>query len=253
MSKWYEKHGTTTEFAGVIIGTFVAGFTIALFFQTKKSTDAAIKAANAADNTYKEQRFNDGVLRRRDSINAIANEDNERRRFSLDSTSTQAQIQSIKEAQKQFEVENEPYLQIEVTSIDTPFLKGKPISIKYDIKNLKINPVKIIIDKGAFEITDARPDKFDVFKKKSKGANFNVYTTKESPYKTGGILPTEARVFNAVAGGKSSVFILNDIEYIDLLSSKKRFYKSIIKITITNFPYFTTEFIYNENGYISFK
>src|ERR671926_268312 len=37
-SKWYEKYGTASDLAGIIIGAIVGGFTIAFFYQTKEAT-----------------------------------------------------------------------------------------------------------------------------------------------------------------------------------------------------------------------
>lgn len=128
--QWFVKHGTTSEWVGVVIGVLVAMFTIALFYQTQEATRAATKSAATADNTYREQRFNDSIMRSRDSIKSrndsisqvfsdSVNTINERKRFELQSKSMEAQIKSVdaqirlmRETQRQFEVLNKPYLQI---------------------------------------------------------------------------------------------------------------------------------------------
>lgn len=143
---WSEKHGTTSEWAGVIIGAVVGVFTVALFFQTQRSTDAAIQAAQAADSSLQlsKQQFElakeDGKTSDQraertfsmqkksvDSSIAFAQQSiqQEKEIFAIQRRSVAAQIQSLNEARKNFETENRPFVTIMNVVLDTIFAGGK--------------------------------------------------------------------------------------------------------------------------------
>jgi uncharacterized FlaG/YvyC family protein len=188
--KWFKKYGSASDWAGVFIGIFVAFYTFALFNETQKSTKAAIDSAEAAQNTYKQQRVTDSITRYNENIKSIADSINTAKRFELDSISRElqnktlaAQIQSIEETQKQFETSNEPYLQY--TDPEPPKLEaGKTFDLILKLVNLGKYPVKVIENKSATVFRVVPPNLKEIYKLDNNfNSIINSYVINGSPLK----------------------------------------------------------------------
>jgi hypothetical protein len=101
-----------------------------------------------------------------------------------------AQIQTLRETQNEFEKENEPYLQVTNHSVIV-LRTGGPITIAYNIINLKESPVQII---GKATITTLSKftgfdslynrfcKSFNEIKETEALKKVNEYVIKETPY-----------------------------------------------------------------------
>ena len=113
--------------------------------ETRRAVNEGMHSNNIAEKNYNISKaaFDSSI-----SSSKVASE-NERKSFELRSKSVAAQIQSLKETQKQFEVANEPYLQYRKFKL--PKLEiGKPRIVDFSIENLGNYPVKIYRGKNFY-------------------------------------------------------------------------------------------------------
>jgi hypothetical protein len=108
----------------------------------QQSAISAKRSANAAENTFKEQKYVDSIRRRSDSIKNRVDSLINANRFNLDSINMSAQINSFKQTQSDFEIENRPFLVSSNIILDTSFTNNI-ISIKYEIINVGKFPAKV--------------------------------------------------------------------------------------------------------------
>jgi hypothetical protein len=113
-----EKRNYRLNLIGLIINSILAVVAIMVLYFTFKQTRASIESANAAiksvelgDSVLKiTKKYNDSTLKlqkENDSISSVEN----RKRFKLDSLSMTSQINSLKETQNRFELENETHVE----------------------------------------------------------------------------------------------------------------------------------------------
>jgi hypothetical protein len=276
-----ERSGNRTQnivgWAGVAVSAILAWFTYGLFSQASKQTGAAIHAANTADSTYNEAKnYDTGSLGKQqrffkenyDLTKASADSvDSNNRRVlafyykSLDSSSQfnkqtlntadsslQVQIDAIKKAQKNFEVQNEPYLQIKSAIVDTFKVTGTYFGIIFETENLSGYPAKIIDTKMAFEVCDTPPDSNRVKQSGDFLLLINSYVIKESPLHRRFFEDSaqfDPHSDSLLKTGKFKVYFWGYIRYINLVTKAPRIYE--FKITMDPTPGAKGDFFYNEN------
>lgn len=137
----------------VIVTVVLTVFTALLFWQASNDSQTAEKSSQAAQDAVKEQRYNDRVMRESYSIKfssdtAYANKKfiNDSiinsRNFEVSKNVLQAQINSLKQTQSDFETENRPFIIYSDIKIDTPIINNE-IHIEYNTKNVGKFPAKI--------------------------------------------------------------------------------------------------------------
>jgi len=201
-------------------------FTGGLYYSATKDSKTASNAATIADSTFKAtKRYNDSSLKIQERV-FKSNDSNSKK-------SLKAQIASLKETQKDFGITNEPYLEITKAYIDT-FVVGKFVYVNYIINNLGNYPVKII---GSKAYTAVR--KTDPFKESSNKQSafnnlriINQYVIKENEMGYSDISPmilTQGN-YNAITKYGYFFWFFGNIEYINLITKKKKEYRFSIKM-----------------------
>lgn len=147
------KTANIIAFCSLIVAALLAICTYKLFTQATADSKTAVASATAAQDAVKEQRYNDGITRDRDSIkfridtayaskkfreDSVVNSKN----FGISKNALQAQINSLKQSQKDFETENRPFIIYSDITIDTPII-NHDINIHYVTKNVGKFPAKI--------------------------------------------------------------------------------------------------------------
>jgi len=231
----FDKYGTWSDRTGIIINIVVAIVTLALFFQTKKATQAATESSIAAQNTFTEQRYNDSVMRYRDSIKAIGDKIEMENNFKLDSTSLQAQINSILIAQEEFNIENQSYLQLIHFKLDT-FKAFKPLVVSFSIINLGKSPAKIFETKQAIIIRSNPPSIQEIERnaKPNDIITLNTYIGGHDSINFPNIYPLRDKVVipemvDGVYSGKEYIYCVGIIKYLNMATKQNRIYSYVIQ------------------------
>ena len=158
----------SNEIVNIIFTIILAGATVVLAYYTfqlfketqnaridnKDAITAAKNSSNAAQNTVAEQRFNDSIMKRNDSIKFINDTTYANKKFFNDSISNKrnsdiskntlhAQIKSLAQAQNDFEIENRPFMNFIGITLDTTY-PNNVLKVSYKIFNVGKFPAKII-------------------------------------------------------------------------------------------------------------
>lgn len=139
-----------------IISAFSVIISLSLFFMTLQTFKKTSRAVEISDSTFIANREKDSALNIksiiRDSLDSIKRE----RDYIRDSTnkkiaqkSLDAQINSIRQSQEDFELESRPLLQISHITVDSVDLKNSqpPFTLSYIIVNFGKFPAKVISHK----------------------------------------------------------------------------------------------------------
>lgn len=145
-----ENKNYTLNKIGLIINSILAIVAIIVLYftfkQTKASIDssnAAIKSVELADSVLKITKlYNESTLKLQKENEANSSMEN-RKRFTLDSLSMSAQIISLKETQKRFELENETYVEANNFYFQLNDENGIP-KMRWALSNLGKYPVRIV-------------------------------------------------------------------------------------------------------------
>ncbi|WP_295671751.1 hypothetical protein [uncultured Mucilaginibacter sp.] len=260
----------------LIVTTFLAFFTFQLYNTAVKdsrtadtSAKAAVFAAIIAKQTFDAtKRYNDSSLAIQQKVFGETKEYNtgsfdiqkrafegssldSKERFKRDTTALGLQIQSLKQNQKQFIKQNEPYLQVYIDSIsiNKSIINYKRADIFYTLVNLTPIPVKIISQKGN-EIFSFKPPVNISNAPLVDAGDINYYVIKESPQNRKLTITTnlyEEDIKN-IMEGKWSTYWIDEISYENLISGKIKTYKFSVKITRFNNRGTYSEFINNDNS-----
>lgn len=247
-----------------IVTITLAILTYLLFRQAINDSKTAVISSQYAQDAVKEQRINDSIIRRSDSIKftndtsyAIKKNKNDsiinRNSYDISKHSLEAQINSIEETQQIFEKSNQPLLQIMNLDIIN-FKINEPVEIGFLITNLSNIPVKIIGTKTV-AVIKVNPYPISEIKKFLIYTNTMIgYVTKESPMGEHFDFPTNLTVgqHDRVIKDNSYIYLIREIIYKNLVTDKIRKYMFYIKMkpikknaSFPNGTYYT--FIYNEN------
>lgn len=242
--KWWEKYGSASDWAGIIIGGFVAYFTVALFLQTQKATCAAIRAADAADSTYQitKKQFD------------AAKESGKAADVRADSL-LNLQVQALRETQKEFKIGNEPFLEIATPiKLDT-LLPNKDIMITTKVRNLGKYPVKIISSVGAIVMRYNKPDFKSIYAKQTTNyiGQINKYIVFDSPEEYTEYKGEPIKTWELVGFFTKSlpIYTYGIYKYKNLVTGETKEYDYMIKLLFVNSGQIATQYIINENKKIS--
>lgn len=242
----------------ISIGNFILAIAIFivtyfLFRETQKSTNAATKAANAAENTYREQKFNDSITRRIDSINSIVNDINERKRFELDSInremqnkSVATQINSLQEVQKEFVIANRPFITITNINIDTSFTNNV-ITCSLNFENKGNFPGKVLSISSLIAFgTDTASKKLLKTHVSTQSVNQYLAGEIELPWKMNIYFQKAAadRIKYFVKKGDINVYFIGDYLYYD--PTFKKYYKNKFVIQINYREFIKISYLVND-------
>jgi hypothetical protein len=176
------------------------------------------------------------------------------RNFRLQSKSIDAQIQSLKETQREFEAINQPFLQIGKIS----YLLATPeaaMTMIYRINNVTNIPVKIIDFRSAFQMAgNSNPPVKEMREKLSKNVyKLNLYVTSVSSQD----IKTSDRELNQnemkmveQPGFLNWLYIYREIRYKNLVTDSIKVYAFFIKIRNIEVAYpdgVEYELIYSNN------
>lgn len=247
----------TIGWIAIGINALLAYYTYLLFNKTREANqtakDALKQTVIANDMTAKsledarKQRVED---RAREIVNDSINFKKDSLNNDLIKKSINAQIASIKETQRQFEIGNEPYLQSEMPIFTSGFEVGQPTEVEYQIQNLGNYPVKIL-KMGLVVATKVVPPDFsEVYASNPIGGMQNYYVINgipNSPYRSNTTALTENQVAN-VKSGKWFVYTIGFVKYQNLVTKKIREYRFMTKSDIFNQVH---SFIINDNVDVS--
>lgn len=208
----------------------------------KKSADAAIEAT--------------GEQKRNNQLSEIA----QNKRYALDSTNLQTQINNLQEMQKEFIAENEAYLEI-TDIIMRDFQPNEEPLFTYKIKNLGAQVAKEYSNISQLQFI---PMNEHVFFQKNPltympGSRLNKvgrYFTKETPveayFQFGKGYKLPDTIFNGVVKKELFVIFIGEIIYRNSVTNTKRVYKFVFEIQPGNninepFPSQKYDMIYNDN------
>lgn len=242
--------------AGLILAGIIFYYTYLLFKETQRSTNAAVASAEAAQNTYKEQHYNDSVLlyidsvrnhndsindaieaselHIKDSINTAYN----KAQFALQQASTQAQIEALREESRRFEVENQPFLQIagDVIRFDTMQV-GKSLTVSITVDNLGKYPAKILSFASSIFADNIRVNYKDVepvirFNRDKISLPFDQYITNTKPLvlKSYGSVVMSDSQYKGLKTGAYKIYVTGFMKYGNLLNNKLMIYKFSLEI-----------------------
>ncbi len=201
---------------------------------------------------------------KKDNERFITNLTNQKAVFNLQSKATQAQIDALNETKKQFEEENEPYLEISEIAVKR-FEIGKPILIEFYVKNLSQQTVKEDSTQTAIEYIDIRD--YNAFTQNPFGfitlaapVKKTQYYVKESPsiqylYVNTPIATLTKEQFDSFRNGTLFLFIMGRYKYHNIRNFKKKTYEFAIQLHVNTDMNSKAEFlgrtsfdfIYNEN------
>jgi hypothetical protein len=145
------------SFAMLAVTFFLAIYTFRLFYQTSAQTEAAIKSAKSAEDAVKisantlgaDTIYNNKVYKQ-SRVDADSNDKREDRRDTIAQTNLRlqnkilsAQIKAFEESQREFEIQNRPFLQISDLKLGD-IKSGELPTLEFNFTNYGKQPVKII-------------------------------------------------------------------------------------------------------------
>ncbi len=244
------------------IGLFVNGFLLlctlgALALTWLTISDSRVKdAATAKRDRIKDvedDSLNARNFRRDTAIFGLNKRDFEERSkrdnasLELTKRSIEAQFKSIANLQKQFIIQNEPYLQANGSSAEIDAVSNK-LNIICQIQNFGNHPVRVV--KSRCQISVVRKDYPDDTKwniETQKFLNENYYVSKESPQEIH--LPSSivfAKNVNDMIVSKSAdIYFKLECKYVNQITNQTKDFKTYIKIDLKTTRYVIIE---NENN-----
>lgn len=206
------------SFIGVMVSAILFYYTYLLFTETKKATKSAQESAEAARNTFYEQKINDSIMRGRDSANAKFDSINTSKRFSFDSLTLQNQI-------NEFIKLNSPLLQLDSIFFNNLVI-NENLSYHIQIISTGTTPIEIIKIASIVKI-DSVKISVDGFRDKSLFRRENVFVNSNHPYQnnfeSGAFLIKER--YDMFVNNKFNFYVRVEIEYKNTLTGNFFMYK----------------------------
>lgn len=234
-----------TDVAMVIISGFLAYFTFQLFNTASEQSKSAQQAANAAIRAIKQDSANVAYNNNIARVNDILSRKKDSLTINLANRSLQAQINSLKQAQKNFEIQNMPFLEISQVQINA-FEIGKQINLIIHIKNLGNYPAKL---KRAVVWTATKANPPDTagqerqhFEKSITKADY-ISKEMEGLVEIDEGIPLNSNRFDKVKNGNWWLYLNGIISYENLVTHKEMKYKFMFRIKTNN----DITIIYSEN------
>lgn len=216
----------------------------------KKDIQSAIRdSTNDANNRIKDSIFNerDSIKYNITKIQFESSRIKDSANIGLAKKSLDAQINSLIEAQKQFEISSRPLIQIGNISLEV-FEEGKPTRISFNIENLGKYPAKITKSETRIVYsTDSAYKSYALLNGQGfwvvdlyvSGENSRQYKCMESEAEM------KKNIYDEVNSGKRFIYLLGKLNYINIATTKKRIYRFIVRIS--NYPFFNSVPVVNED------
>ncbi len=247
-----DKGWTKQDYISITAILFTAALfivTLITFYQTKRAVDISEKALMDA-------RIKDSIAdERTKQAFALSKQDFEARNIKdslnrdLSKQSLEAQINSVNGTQKQFEISNEPILEIDSMNIHLEI--GQPLSITYQIKNLNKYTAKVL---GAGELIGTKynvPNLNSIKSEIKDIANNTKYISDTYPIH---LEFTESpKIYNDTRSeffksGKFYIYFGTIIVYENIVTGRKKLYKFLLRMkNDSSYEYLINENVYLEN------
>lgn len=227
---------------GLFIGTLLLAF---LAWVQYNSSVSALKIAKQTLDSTNMNNHKVFKLQQAANNSADSSEKEKSKReiaiFRLQKTSDSTQIAALQETQKEFEIENKPFLQVVNFKIDT-IISEKKWAIHYDYVNLGKQPIRSVKDSIVVILdTDKSIRQFENKKASWVGKKINIYLTQQAVFKNewkGDPIPDF--LIKGIYSKKYSIYLEGKLFYINTQTKKKSKYEYLYKILFADNK-FTTE------------
>jgi hypothetical protein len=228
----HEEKANKIAWLSMLINAGLLVLTLAAIWYTSKSVNIAAAALQMS-------KANDSLsslrMQTADSINADiikANKIRDSISLRLSEASIQSQLKSINEAQKQFAIEHEPFLQVSDVKVQ-PFDEDSVVSIEVELENLTKVPVKIMGSHDTMVIAGRSVPERKLRSHKIEISDHHLYVTDNSaatmifqPV----TLPITLDDFYTKMNNGKDLYFLAVIKYQNLSNEKLKFYRFFLKI-----------------------
>jgi len=223
----------------VFVSSVLAWFTFGLYrTAANDSKTAGISASSAkmsaiiAQNTLDETRKYDSISLIKQQRAIDDNNTTSQLVFDRANKSLTLQDSSLKETQKEFYIENKPFIQLSEISVeDVPGTSS--YLIKFNIQNFGKEPAQLISFKyKALGDDNKDPVRVDFSNMALVDGASGQYIPMQSWYRANqntGYTPSG--IFTAIKTGKGCIYIVGEVEYINTISEAKYLFKFIYKIS----------------------
>jgi hypothetical protein len=229
--KWKIDHTLT------VVGIFV---NIALLIATYKLWKEAVnagKSATTAAIASKESAEQAKESNKLAKQSADSSQGMNKQAIDVSKQSLDAQINSIKETQKQFEVANRPVIQINNIKVET-FEQGKPTRITFNIANFGKYPAKIFKSQSKI-VYSIDPDFKDFSYLNDSITKYSLYVGGENstPFFAQEVKNELKKfIYDQVNDGERFIYLIGKFNYLNLVMNQEAIYRFIIRIKM--FPNF---------------
>lgn len=215
----------------VIAGTAIYSYTV-----SKTAAEIAKETLDAAKSYQKQALATQKIAEnKKDSIEREKFK-RDTQLFNLQKRSVAAQITSLKETQRQFELESRPFLQIENIKIDSNY------GVSYNLVNSGIQPLQII--SGGEKIGFFSNPNFHDFGNYNKGSHsiiHSIIANKSSIKITG---EGKSTGIDSIKTGKKFIYIIGEYGYKNLADPTKKYYFKF-DIKISEYPIESVSYLLN--------
>jgi hypothetical protein len=215
----------------VIVSALLFAITLLIAYQAIRQSKAASDSVALARQTY----LADSVYKRKterlakisDSLKFIR----DTATFNLQRAELYKQIEALKEANKQFTIGNEPYLQLE-DMVVTDFEPGKKFTISFNVFNLGNYPIKAIAGKAFWAVRRTDPTINYPALDTAKWRVMNKFIMKEipEPFTVDDDLPVSAEKCYAIEKMGYFMWYGGIIKYQNLSTKEIKYYKYMMRI-----------------------
>lgn len=226
----------------IVVNIIIAFLALGTFFYSMKQTDASIKSVGLADSVFRDTKKYNSVAIALQKENAESSAKENDRQFQLQSRSVEAQITTLKETQRRFEVENEPTLEIDDFAVNSI---SKKLDVSFFIYNKGKSTAEIFFDKGGIEgsdlsLLDLKLKNYIGNFKKGIWVKNTTYLSNLKPYKTGSNKEIKEDI-------KKTIIFTYSLIYKSVITSKRKRYDVIVAATVGNSNEW--RILYNKNYY----
>jgi hypothetical protein len=244
------KQANTISIWAIVISALLFIATLLVFYQTVRQTNSSIISANAAKKSadLQKQSLDSQLSAKKQSDIADAQKLKRDTDFiNKQKQGIDAQITSFNKSQKEFDVENKPLIQVGKTEFADTIKTGKALKIAFSLENFGRQPIKIekilikldISNNQFYKDSDfAGIDKI----KKIKRVNMYIPGNNRIPviyaYTDSPLTPEDCV---GIQGGKTYIFLVGEVVYINTVNLKKEYYRFDIRISPV--PTYNVEFV----------
>jgi hypothetical protein len=214
-----------------VVGVVAAAYYAYQAVLVASSSLTLSQQANESNSLTSEKttKINEQMLRAADSSYKAAFEQLKYAKATAD-----AQIQSLQEQKKQFELTTNPWLQVEIDENYTSTFDGWPATIRFKIKNMGKSPVRIEAGKARYIFTYKTSSKVnEFFFNYSHSINYIIadqsqYFVRRSflPIDT----PNLAHAIEELETDEKGLYLCGTYIYTNLLTKQKKRYDFVIQI-----------------------